>query len=160
MKIEKCNSFDFNDIYEIINDAALAYEGIIPDDCYQRPYMSKKKLLREIDEGIVFWGYIVKEQLVGVMGIQNLKEVTLIRHAYIKTHFRKKGIGRQLLSFLKKRAAHPILIGTWKDAVWAIKFYENNGFNLVNTSQKDILLKKYWNITKKQIETSVVLKEF
>jgi len=155
--IRQCDNTRFDMIYEIINDAAQAYKGVIPADCWKEPYMSKDELRREMDEGVVFWGYEEGGELVGVMGIQHIQDVTLIRHAYVRTAKRNQGIGRKLLSYLRKQTTCPILIGTWADAVWAIRFYEKHGFRLVSSEEKGRLLRKYWSIPERQIETSVVL---
>jgi GNAT superfamily N-acetyltransferase len=155
--IRGCDDRDFELIWSIINDGAQAYKGIIPADRWAEPYMPKEKLQHELDDGIVFWGYEEKSVLLGVMGIQAVQDVTLIRHAYVRTGNQKKGIGAQLLRHLRKMATGPVLIGTWADAVWAIRFYEKNGFAMVGTEEKDRLLKKYWSIPQRQIETSVVL---
>ena len=157
--VRKCNQKDFEEIFEIINDAAQAYKGVIPQDCWREPYMDMEDLWREIGKGVKFWGYEEGGRLLGVMGIQDVQDVTLIRHAYVRTQNRKQGIGGQLLSFLRTQTKRTILIGTWKDAVWAIKFYEKHGFKLVSRKQKDELLRKYWSISERQIETSVVLSE-
>ncbi|MFH1703944.1 MAG: GNAT family N-acetyltransferase [Nitrospirota bacterium] len=157
--IRQCSDDDFEMIYEIINDAALAYKGIIPKDRWKEPYMSREELRHEIDEGIVFWGYEEDGKLKGVMGIQDVQDVTLIRHAYVRTAERNKGIGSKLMSHLRQMPDRPILIGTWADAVWAIRFYEKHGFRLVSTEEKNRLLKKYWRIPERQVETSVVLAE-
>lgn len=146
-------------IYSIINDAAGVYKGVIPADRWKEPYMSKDELRHEMDEGVIFWGYEVDNELAGVMGIQHVQDVTLIRHAYVRTVKRNRGIGGELLSFLRKQTTRPILIGTWADAVWAIRFYEKHGFRLVSPEEKERLLKKYWSVPDRQIETSVVLEE-
>ena len=119
--------------------------------------MSKDELAVEIDEGVEFWGYEEDGELVGVMGIQHLQEVTLIRHAYVRTANQNQGMGKKLLSFLRKQTNLPILVGTWADALWAIRFYEKHGFRLTSTEAKDRLLKKYWSVPQRQTETSVVL---
>jgi N-acetylglutamate synthase-like GNAT family acetyltransferase len=119
--------------------------------------MSREKLQREIDEGVVFWGYEEGGALAGVMGIQQVQDVTLIRHAYVRTSSQKRGIGAELLSHLREIAKGPVLIGTWADAVWAIRFYERHGFRIVDADAKDRLLKRYWTIPERQVETSVVL---
>jgi N-acetylglutamate synthase-like GNAT family acetyltransferase len=156
--IRQCDNSEFRIIYEIINDAAQAYKGVIPTDCWKEPYMSKDELRREIDEGVTFWGYYEEDgELVGVTGIQHVQDVTLIRHAYVRTAKRKRGIGGKLLSHLRKQTTRPILIGTWADAVWAIRFYEKHGFRLVSPQEKDRLLRKYWSVPERQIQTSVVL---
>jgi len=155
--IRRCGPEDFVLIYRIINDAAGAYRGVIPADRWKEPYMDEEELRREISEGVLFWGYEERGELVGVMGIQHVKDVTLIRHAYISTPQRNRGIGSQLLSFLRGETTHPILIGTWADAVWAIRFYEKHGFRQVSPEEKGRLLRTYWSVPERQIETSVVL---
>ena|SRR5215813_387049 len=155
--IRRCDDRDFNPIWEIINDGARAYKGIIPEDRWTEPYMSAEKLRHEIDAGVEFWGYEETGRLVGVMGIQPVLDVTLIRHAYVRSGNQKGGIGGRLLSHLRELATGPVLIGTWAAAVWAIRFYEKYGFQLVTPREKDQLLKKYWAIPERQIETSVVL---
>jgi len=155
--IRQCNPNDFEAIYTIINDAAEAYKGVIPEDRWKTPYMKKGELQQEIDNGVVFWGYEDGGDLVGVMGIQDVKDVTLIRHSYVRTTRQSKGIGGRLLSELREKTGRPILIGTWADAAWAIRFYEKHGFRLVSSVEKDRLLKTYWSIPERQIETSMVL---
>ena len=155
--IRRCNNSEFDTIYEIINDAAQAYKGVIPADCWKEPYMSEDELRHEIDEGVAFWGYEEDRELVGVVGIQHVQDVALIRHAYVRTAKRNRGIGGRLLSNLRKQTTRPILVGTWADAVWAIRFYEKRGFRLVSREEKDRLLREYWSIPERQIETSVVL---
>jgi GNAT superfamily N-acetyltransferase len=126
--IRRCNDRDFEPIWAIINDGAQAYRGIIPADRWTEPYMSREKLQHEIDDGVIFWGYEEDGTLVAVMGIQQVQDVTLIRHAYVRTTSQKQGIGALLLSHLRKMASNPVLIGTWADAAWAIRFYERYGF--------------------------------
>ena len=155
--IRRCDKRDFELIWAIINDGAQAYKGIIPADRWTEPYMPREKLQDEIDEGVVFWGYKESGTLVGVMGLQQVQDVTLIRHAYVRTGSQKRGIGAHLLSHLREMANGPVLIGTWADAVWAIRFYERHGFQMVHSEEKNRLLKKYWTIPERQIETSVVL---
>jgi len=155
--IRTCDERDFEVIWAIINDGAQAYRGIIPADRWTEPYMSREELQHEINEGVVFWGYEESGTLVGVMGIQPLQDVTLIRHAYVRTGSQKRGIGAQLLSHLREMANGSVLIGTWADASWAIRFYERHGFQLVGFEEKNRLLKKYWSIPERQAETSVVL---
>ena len=155
--IRQCDNSEFETIYEIINDAAQAYQGVIPADCWKKPYMSRDELRHEINEGIVFWGYEEDGQLVGVMGIQHVQDVILIRHAYVCTARQNQGVGNKLLSHLRQHAARPVLIGTWADAFWAIRFYEKRDFRLVSTEEKERLLRKYWSVPDRQIETSVVL---
>ena len=155
--IRRCDDRDFDTIWAIINDGAQAYKGIIPADRWIEPYMTRQKLRHEIGDGVVFWGCEESGTLAGVMGIQQVQDVTLIRHAYVVTGRQKRGIGGRLLSHLLKLAKNPVLIGTWADAIWAIHFYQKNGFQLVSPQEKDRLLKKYWTVPERQIETSVVL---
>ncbi|HEV3333475.1 MAG TPA: GNAT family N-acetyltransferase [Bryobacteraceae bacterium] len=155
--IRRCEDRDFELIWSIINDGARAYKGIIPEDRWTEPYMSKSQLHREIDEGVAFWAYEESGALEGVMGLQQVHDVTLVRHAYVRTSSQKQGIGGRLLSHVRKLAQGPVLIGTWANAIWAIRFYEKNGFHLVGAEQKNRLLKRYWNVPDRQIETSVVL---
>ena len=155
--IRRCDPRDFESIWAIINDGAQAYKGIIPADRWTDPYMSREKLQHEIDDGVIFWGYEQAATLVAVMGIQQVQDVTLIRHAYVRTGSQKGGIGAKLLSHLRELAIGPVLIGTWADAVWAIRFYQRHGFQLVGPQEKNLLLKKYWSIPERQVETSVVL---
>jgi GNAT superfamily N-acetyltransferase len=155
--IRPCDDKDFDSIYSIINEAAQIYRGVIPEDRWKEPYMSRDELQHEIDEGVVFWGYQQGVELVGVMGSQHVQDVTLIRHAYIRPANQNQGIGGKLLSELRTQSDRQILIGTWAAAVWAIRFYEKNGFRRVSPREKDRLLKKYWSIPERQVETSVVL---
>lgn len=155
--IRKCGIEDFNEIYTIINDAAAAYKGVIPEDRWHEPYMPKEELSEQIADGVEFFCYCENDGIIGVMGIQDKEEVMLIRHAYVRTSLRKKGIGSILLKHLISLSSKPFLIGTWKDASWAISFYIKNGFTLVGEKPKNILLKKYWGVPERQIETSVVL---
>ena len=151
------NESDFKTIYEIINSAAVVYKGVIPADRWHEPYMPKEELAREIDAGVVFWCWEVDGDILGVMGIQDVKDVTLIRHAYTLPACQRNGIGSKLLQYLTGLTKRPLLMGTWKNANWAIRFYEKHGFTLVTEEEKNILLKKYWDIPTKQVETSVVL---
>ena len=155
--IYKCEHSDFDEIYEIINDGALAYKGIIPADRWHEPYMTKEELSDQINDGVQFWGFREGEEIIGVMGIQVKKAVTLIRHAYVRTAQRNQGIGGKLLKQLLAKATSPVLIGTWLDAKWAIDFYKKHGFRLLPAEEKNSLLRKYWAIPDRQIETSVVL---
>ena len=155
--IRRCDDQDFDLIWAIINDGAQAYRGTIPEDRWTEPYMSRERLQHEIDDGVVFWGYEDAGLLLGVMGLQQVRDVTLIRHAYVRTSNQKQGIGAHLLSHLRLLAKDPVLIGTWADALWAIRFYQRHGFQIVSPKEKDRLLKQYWNIPERQIETSVVL---
>ena len=142
---------------DIINDSARAYKGHIPDDCYHQPYMPIDELVAEIADGVVFYGYEEEGLLVAVMGIQDKGPVVLIRHAYTRTDRRGKGIGTQLLEHLRGMTTKPVLIGTWRDAAWAIRFYQKHGFTPVSQAHKDRLLREYWSISQRQVETSVVL---
>jgi GNAT superfamily N-acetyltransferase len=155
--IRRCDGDDIQVIDEIINDAARAYQGAIPDDRWKAPYMTIDELQHEISEGVVFWGYEEDGELAGVMGIQDVKDVTLIRHAYVRTARRRDGIGGKLLSFLRTLTQRPVLIGTWRNATWAVRFYEKHGFRLVSEDEKNRLLGIYWSIPERQVETSVVL---
>jgi GNAT superfamily N-acetyltransferase len=155
--IRCCDGRDVELIWAIINDGARAYEGVIPADCWTEPYMSSDELRHEIEDGVTFWGYEESGALEGVMGLQQVQDVTLIRHAYVRTSSQKRGIGGRLLSHLRKLAQGTILIGTWADAIWAIRFYEKHGFHVVRPEQKDRLLKRYWTVSERQVERSVVL---
>jgi GNAT superfamily N-acetyltransferase len=157
VKIRECTSHDFDAIFEIINDAAQAYHGIIPADRWHEPYMSREHLAHEIDDGVVFWGAMAGDELVGVMGIQDKGAVYLIRHAYVRTAQRRSGIGAALLGRLRTLTTRPILIGTWADAAWAIRFYVKNGFRVLSREETRVLLRTYWKIPERQVETSVVL---
>ena len=157
--IRPCEADDLETIYEIVNDAAQVYKGVIPADRWHEPYMPREELEHEIDDGVRFWGYEENGELVGVMGIQDVQDVTLIRHAYVRTARRGQGIGGRLLAHLRTLTDRPILIGTWAAAIWAIRFYEKHGFRLVTEEEKNRLLKKYWSIPERQVETSVVLAE-
>jgi len=155
--IRVCIDDDFEAIFQIINDAAEAYRGIIPVDRWHEPYMPREELQAEVSAGVAFLGYEKDSELAGVMGAQDVQDVTLIRHAYVRTAQRGQGIGGELLGRIMDQATKPILIGTWADAVWAVRFYENHGFKVVSTQEKETLLRKYWNVPDRQIETSVVL---
>ncbi len=144
-------------MYEIINDAAQAYKGVIPPDRWHEPYMPIEELKHEIEDGVEFWGYHEAGELVGVMGLQDKGDVYLIRHAYVRTNRRNLGIGTKLLRHLEEMTDKPILIGTWTDATWAVRFYEKNGYRLLSRSETERLLKKYWKIPERQVVTSVVL---
>jgi N-acetylglutamate synthase-like GNAT family acetyltransferase len=156
--ITKCTiETDFDTIYTIINDASIAYKGIIPPDRWNEPYMSTEELRTQIVEGVEFWKYVKNNEILGVMGIQQKDDVTLIRHAYVRTQSRKQGIGGKLLQHLVAMATTPILIGTWASAFWAIDFYKKHGFRQVSVDEKNRLLRIYWSIPERQVETSVVL---
>ena len=157
--IEELLPSDFDSILRVVNEAAQAYKGAIPKDRGKDPYMSPEELRREIESGVRFYGWIEDKTLLGVMGIQQLKNTTLIRHSYVLTQHQRRGIGGRLLEHLKTLAKTPeILAGTWETATWAIRFYEKHGFQLVPRREKDMLLRRYWNIPDRQIETSVVLR--
>lgn len=155
--IRLCDSMDLEVVFQIINDAARAYKGVIPADRYHVPYMTMDELVREVEEGVTFWGYEQNEMLNGIMGIQDRGDVSLIRHAYVRSILRNSGIGTKLLSHLTHLTDKPFLIGTWESAEWAIQFYLKNGFELVSQEKQTDLLKKYWDISDRQIQTSVVL---
>jgi len=155
--IRKAANEDFEEIFNIINDASTAYKGVIPPDRWHEPYMTKEELKAQIEDGVRFSCYVANNEIVGVMGIQDKADVEIIRHAYVRTKQRQKGIGTLLLQELIKDSKKPILIGTWKAADWAIRFYEKHGFCLVEEEERNRLLKKYWAIPDRQVETSVVL---
>jgi GNAT superfamily N-acetyltransferase len=148
---------DLAQIHAVINDAASAYQGVIPADRWHEPYMPLDELEREIAAGIEFQCLVEGDVVLGVMGIQDKGEVNLIRHAYVRTAARNRGIGTQLLQHLRRSSGKPILIGTWKAATWAIAFYEKHGFTVVSDAEARRLLKQYWNVPERQVETSVVL---
>ena len=152
---------DTSTILHIINDASLKYKGIIPDDCWHEPYMSEQELVNEFNVELRMYGYHRNNKLIGVIGIQEVKDVILIRHAYTLTSYQGKGLGSELLKYLlKKNQNSRLLVGTWRNATWAIRFYEKFGFILHAKEQSTLLLKKYWKISSKQIENSVVLEKF
>lgn len=156
--IRNCAAGDFDRVLAIINDAAQAYRGVIPDDRWKDPYMPAGELAEEIAAGIDFDGYEIEGAgLVGVMGVQPVEDVTLIRHAYVATAYRRSGIGSALLEGLLARQDRPVLIGTWAAAGWAIAFYRRYGFETVPEPEKTRLLQRYWTVPERQIETSVVL---
>jgi len=150
---------DFDAILKVINDAAQAYKGVIPDDRWKEPYMSAEELKEEIEAGVRFFGWVEGGHLLGVTGIQALKDTTLIRHAYVIPGCQRRGTGTRLLEYIVGLAETlEILVGTWADATWAIRFYQKHGFKLVSSREKDGLLRTYWNIPERQVETSVVLR--
>ncbi len=156
-KIRKCSENDFRVIHSTVNDAARVYKGAIPSDCWKEPYMSEEELRREIGEGVVFWGLEEKGELVGVMGLQPVQDVSLIRHAYVRPSKQRQGIAGRLLIHLLRQTDRPVLVGTWAGASWAVRFYEKKGFHLVSPKEKQWLLKTYWSVPERQIECSVVL---
>ena len=157
MEIRAIQDGDLNDALAIINEAARAYRGVIPPDRWHEPYMSKSEFDAQIADGVAFWVADEGGQLVGVMGIQDKGDVALVRHAYVASGTQRKGLGTRLLLHVSELTNKPVLIGTWAAAAWAIRFYERNGFTVVSAAQKDKLLRRYWSIPERQIETSVVL---
>ncbi len=155
--IRLCQAADRETILAVINQGACAYAGVIPADCYHAPYMSLGELTHEIAQGVSFWGFEQGGTLRGVMGIQNVKDITLIRHAYVRPESQGQGIGAALLTHLRQLTARPILIGAWADALWAAQFYRKHGFEPVSSREKNRLLSAYWTVSPRQIETSVVL---
>ena len=155
--IRTCTAADIPVMDAIINEAAEKYRGVIPADCWHEPYMSRRELESEIAAGVRFSGWEEAGELVGVMGVQNVKDATLIRHAYVRTAQQGRGIGGKLLNELSSKVAGPLLIGTWADASWAIRFYQGHGFHLMPTEEKNRLLGVYWTIPDRQRDTSVVL---
>ena len=149
-----------SEILNIINNASLKYRGIIPNDCWKEPYMSEQELLDEFSDRVRMYGYHQNDKLIGVIGVQEVKDVILIRHAYTLSSYQNKGVGSALIEYLlKKNQDTRILVGTWKDATWAIKFYQKFGFILHAKEETTLLLKRYWKIPIKQIENSVVLEK-
>ena len=165
MLIRRCTPADEPLMAAIVNDAAQAYKGIIPADRWYEPYMPLDELQSEIAAGVRFWGAETDGELVGIMGLQDvdgppqamLGDVTLIRHAYVRTARRGQGIGGRLLAHLMGLAQRPVLMGTWAAATWAVSFYQKHGFALTSHAEKETLLRTYWNIPARQVETSVVL---
>lgn len=155
--IRACDEDDFRELLSVCNDAARAYRGAIAADQWKEPYLSEAELRHEIDEGVAFFGALEDGNLAGVMGLQDVDDVTLIRHAYTRTDCQRRGIGSSLLSQLRSQTTRPILIGTWKAATWAIRFYERHGFRLIDGRHRDSVLRRYWTIPDRQIEESVVL---
>lgn len=155
--IRPCTEADLLTLLTLINDAAEAYRGVIPPDRYPTPYMPESELRHEIDHGVQFWGFDQQNTLLGIMGLQPVEDITLIRHAYVRPDQQHRGIGSHLLNHLRHLAPGPLLVGTWADASWAIRFYQRHSFHLVPPAQKADLLRRYWNIPDRQIETSVVL---
>lgn len=155
--IRRCVERDFELILDIVNDGAQAYKGVIPADRWHEPYMSATELRREVEDGVVFWTDEDAEKLRGIIGLQQVRDVALIRHAYVRSSCQRRGVGGCLLSHLLKLVTGPVLVGTWTDAEWAIRFYRSHGFELVEPVEKERLLRKYWTIPDRQIETSVVL---
>ena len=157
MLIRESMAADFAAMLAIVNDAAHAYRGVIPVDRWHEPYMPADELVKEIADGVVFWVAEQQGRLSGVMGIQDKGDVALVRHAYVAPTTQRAGVGTRLLRHVEGLTDKPILIGTWAAASWAIEFYRRNGFTVVSSREKDRLLRTYWSIPARQIETSVVL---
>ena len=159
--IREYTKSDTSKILHIINDASLIYKGIIPDNCWNEPYMSEKELADEFCNGVHMFGYHYYNKLIGIIGVKEVKDVILIRHAYTLTSYQGKGTGSALLEYLLKTNQNSrLLVGTWRNAIWAIRFYKKFDFILHTKEQSTLLLKKYWKIPSKQIENSVVLERF
>ncbi|MFW6110935.1 MAG: GNAT family N-acetyltransferase [Thermoproteota archaeon] len=157
--IDELSYSHFNSILRIINDAAQAYEGVIPDDRWEKPYMSKNELRDGLEEGIQFYGWKEDDKILAVMGIQDFEDITLIRHAYVLPEHQGEDIGGKLLEYLIDIAENStVLVDPWEDADWAISFYHKHGFHQVSSSEKEKLLRKYWDVSEREIETSVVLR--
>jgi GNAT superfamily N-acetyltransferase len=157
MSIRRLRDADLDAALAIVNEAAEAYRGVIPADRWHDPYMPRGELEKEIANGIAFWVAEEDGRVLGVMGIQDKGEVDLVRHAYVTPTVQRKGVGTALLRHVRGLADRPVLIGTWADASWAIEFYRRNGFTVVSKDDKDFLLRRYWSIPARQVETSVVL---
>jgi GNAT superfamily N-acetyltransferase len=155
--VSPCRATDVEAIHAIVNDAAAAYRGVIPADCWHEPYMSMDELQREIADGVRFFGRRDDGELVGVMGLQDLGDVTLLRHAYVRRDRQRSGIGSELLAMVRAEARAPILVGTWADADWAIDFYRRHAFRVLTSSEASELLERYWNVPARQAAVSVVL---
>ena len=157
MQIRQSSDKDFDSMLAIINDAARAYRGVIPEDRWHDPYMPAEDLAKEIADGVVFWVAEQDGRVSAVMGIQDKGDVALVRHAYVASTTQRSGVGTALLRHVQDLTDKPILIGTWAAAAWAIEFYKRNGFTVVPGAEKDRLLRTYWSIPARQVETSVVL---
>jgi GNAT superfamily N-acetyltransferase len=157
MSCRPCRDDERDEILAIVNAAAHAYRGVIPADRWHEPYMGAHELEREIATGVRFWGYEADGGLAGVMGVQNVRDVQLIRHAYVRPESQRRGVGAALLRQLLDHGDRPVLVGTWAAAEWAIGFYRRNGFELLPAERGAELLRRYWTIPERQIETSVVL---
>jgi len=155
--IRQCEPDELDEVCAVVNDAAAAYRGVIAADCWKDPYMSGEELRREVDDGVLFWGFFEGGRLLAVMGLQHVGDVALIRHAYTRTANRGTGAGTALLAHVRAQTDRPMLVGTWKAAAWAVKFYQGRGFRLVTAPQKDALLRRYWTVPERQIDESVVL---
>ena len=157
MRIRESEQADLAEIFAVVNEAAQAYRGVVPIDRWHEPYMPMSELEREIAQGIIFWVAEEEGHLLDVMGIQDKGDVALVRHAYVRPTTQRKGVGTKLLRHVESLACKPVLIGTWADASWAIEFYRRNGYTVLSDSHKERLLRTYWSIPERQIETSVVL---
>jgi N-acetylglutamate synthase-like GNAT family acetyltransferase len=155
--VRQCHKDECSAVSEIINAAAEAYRGVIPADRWHDPYMSLLALESEISAGVGFWACESEGDVIGVMGIQPVRDVDLIRHAYVRPGYQRRGIGAALISHIRSMSSRQMLVGTWAAATWAIAFYQRHGFELVSAEQRTALLRKYWTIPERQIETSVVL---
>ena len=155
--VRRCRDDELTTILDIVNAAAEAYRGVIPPDRWHEPYMSAAALRRDVDAGVEFWGYEADGALVGVMGIQPVRDVDLIRHAYVRPGRQRQGVGAVLIEHLRRRSGRPMLVGTWAAASWAIDFYRRHGFELVPAGRAAALLERYWSVPARQVETSVVL---
>jgi GNAT superfamily N-acetyltransferase len=155
--VRRCQVEEWERILEVINAAAVAYRGVIPDDCWREPYMPASELDHELAADVAFWGYDLNGSLIGVMGIQPVADVDLIRHAYVMPGNQRRGVGAALLGDLRRLSTKPMLVGTWAAADWAIWFYRRHGFELVGDELTPSLLRRYWSISDRQIETSTVL---
>ena len=159
--ISEYKKTDTSKILHIINEASLKYKGVIPDDCWNEPYMSEQELISEFNDGVRMYGYHNNNTLIGVIGVQKVKDVILIRHAYTLSSYQGKGVGSALLEYLLKKYKNSrLLVGTWKNATWAIQFYKKFDFIIHTKDETALLLKKYWNIPTKQVENSVVLERY
>lgn len=156
--IERCSGRELGEICDVINDGARAYRGVIAADRWHEPYMPLEELEGEVEAGVAFWGFYEGGRLLGVMGLQPVQDVALIRHAYTRTEAQGRGIGSSLLEKLKSAASAPLLVGTWRVAGWAIRFYQGRGFALAPEEEKARLLRRYWSIPERQVEESVVLR--
>lgn len=159
MLIRQSRQGDLPRIFEVVNDAAQRYRGVIPDDRWHDPYMPQDELAREIAQGVVFWVAEDEGRILGVMGIQDKGAVALVRHAYVASAAQRRGVGTMLLRHVLGLAGKPVLIGTWAAASWAIDFYRRNGFSVVPGAEKNRLLRTYWSIPERQVEVSVVLSD-
>ena len=156
--IRRCGASDADEMFGVINDAASAYRGVIPADRWKEPYMPLAELRAEIEAGVQFWAWVQDGRILGVMGLQHVGEVALIRHAYTRPGQQGTGIGSALLRHLLSRTDRTVLVGTWKAASWAVRFYQQRNFELVDEGEKAALLRRYWTVPERQIEESVVLR--